>query len=116
MTDYRVIRRASPTEELLILYSDLWAGSRVITPFGPGMVLGWKGPDPIVELDDGRTVVVDFRDVRPDRTDVRNPLDTPSGSSYDSLAGISSVSDSANMRTAPVDRLSRSAGVVVSGG
>lgn len=40
-------------------------GDRVVLRDGrAGWVIGWQGPDPIVELDNGRTVTVDFRDVR----------------------------------------------------
>lgn len=39
-------------------------GDRVVTRDGrAGWIIGWQGPDPIVELDDGRTETFDFRDV-----------------------------------------------------
>ena len=40
-------------------------GSRVLTPFGAGLVIGWRGLwTAIVALDSGRTVEVDERELR----------------------------------------------------
>ena len=87
-------------------------GQRISTPYGMGLIVGFRGwTDAIVHLDDGGYTTVPVP--ASDRTDVRFPLAGSTHFSYDSTAGSSS--ESASIATvARVSATTRSAGDVAS--